>query len=489
MNREELGALRRVETVVVPGRFEPEFSEHKMETWQTPTRAGTLLDENDRSELDEGEAMNLSGAAHRVGAVVMGLGMFGTLSLAQPPRPALDPLAEARDKQKIADQSAESDVKDAIQAAERQAKTNKTKAVQALKNVQANIDLSASLSTEGRNNLNAMIAAKIAQIEGRPLPMDTGYKPDPAAAAIKDRKKAATENYTAELKAINEGIQRVEKLKNAGLNKEAEKEIAGLAKSYPNNPAVIRLQDQDTFGSRVEDAKEYARQQDKRITIALRNVDETALPAIRDIEFPKNWKDKDSRKSVIKLSEKEKKIIESLNKPVTVDWNGKMLEEALQELSNQMDQNLFIDKKSLTDLGLDLSKTVTLQAKGVSARTALRQILAAQGLTFVVKDEAIQVVTVEKARDMLVTRVYYLGDLAQGVGPFGQVNAGQLLNFQNTMQNVDVIMKAIQSSVDPLCWRPNGPCTITFHFPSMSIIVRASAEVHSTLGSTLNGGK
>ena len=57
-----------------------------------------------------------------------------------------------------------------------------------------------------------------------------------------------------------------------------------------------------------------------------------------------------------------------------------------------LDQPLFIDKKSLDDLGIDLKKPTSLQANGVSARTVLRQILAAQGLTFVVKDEAIQVV-------------------------------------------------------------------------------------------------
>jgi hypothetical protein len=434
--------------------------------------------------------MNLSGLAHRFAAVVMGLGIFGTLSLAQPPRPPLDPIGEARDRQKIADQKAESDVKAAIEAADKQAKTNKVKAVQALKTVQESIDLSASLSTEGRKSLNAKIAAKIAQLEGRPLPKENEYKPDPGTAAVKQDRDAKLKESAAELKSVTDGIQKIVKLKREGRDKEAEQEINALAKSYPNNPAVIRLQDQDTFGSRVEDAKEFARQQDKRITLALNDVARSSLPAIGDIEFPPDWREKTKRRaSQIKLSEKEKKIIEALNKPVNVDWNGKMLEEALQELSNQMDQNLFIDKKSLSDLGLDLSKTVTLQAKGVSARTALRQILAAQGLTFVVKDEAIQVVTVEKARDMLVTRVYYLGDLAQGIGFGGNVTAGPLMNFQNTMNTVDGIIKAIQSSVDPLCWRPNGPCTITFHFPSMSIIVRASAEVNSSLGSTFNGGK
>jgi hypothetical protein len=436
--------------------------------------------------------MSRSGAAHRLAATTLAIGLFGTLSLAQPPRPALDPLSEAQARQRIADQKAEADVRDAILDAERQAKKNPTKALQSLKDAQKSIDLSVALSSEARKNLNSMLAGKIAQLEGRPLPANSGVKLDPVGPAIKSDRKTADANAAAEVKAVNEGIQQIMKLKKAGQDREAEREIAGLAKTYPNNPSVIILQGQGTFGSRVEDAQEFARQQDKRITLALNDVQKSSLPAIGDVEFPdrKKWAEISKRLTTVKLSEKEKKIIEALNKPVTVDWKDKMLEEALQDLSNAIDQNLFIDKKSLTDLGLDLTKPVTLQAKGVSARTALRQILAAQGLTFVVKDEAIQVVTVEKARDMLVTRVYYLGDLVRGIGPFGGVAAGPALNFQQSMQNVDVIVKAIESSVDPLCWRSNGgPCTITFHYPSMSLIVRASSEVHSTLGSTFNGGK
>jgi hypothetical protein len=58
------------------------------------------------------------------------------------------------------------------------------------------------------------------------------------------------------------------------------------------------------------------------------------------------------------------------------------------------------------------------------------------------------------------------------------------------MANVKLIMDSVQSSVDPLSWKDKGgPGTITFHFPSMSLIVRASSEVHATLGSKLGGGR
>jgi hypothetical protein len=430
--------------------------------------------------------MSHSGLAPRLAAGLLALGLFGMCSLAQPPRPALDPLAEAQARMKIADQKAEVEVKSAIQDAERLAKTSPAKAVQTLKTMQTNLDVSAAISSEARKNLMDSLTAKFAQIEGRPLP---AAKTDPAGSKVRIDAKAALEASSTELKAVNEAIQRIVKFRAAGRFQEAEREVGALAKAYPNNPAVIRLQDQDSMASRVEDAQQFSRLQEKRITMALNSVPQSSLPAIGDVEFPKDWKEKTKRRmSQVQLSEKERKIIEALNKPVTVELNNKMLEEALQELSNQIDQNLFIDKKSLADLGIDLNRPVTLSAKGVSARTALRQLLFAQGLTFVVKDEAIQVVTMERARDLLVTRVYYLGDLAQGIGPFGGVMAGPLLNFQQTVQNVDLIMKSIQSSVDPLCWKANGgPCTITFHYPSMSIIVRASAEVHSSLGSTFSG--
>ena len=142
------------------------------------------------------------------------------------------------------------------------------------------------------------------------------------------------------------------------------------------------------------------------------------------------------------------------------------------------------------DLGIDLQKPFTLSANGVSARTVLRQVLASQGLTFVIKDQVIQVVDTERAKNMLVTRVYYLGDVVRGTGPFGGLEWGPLANFQQTVANVDAIMKAITASIDPLSWKEKGgPASITFHYPSMSIIVRASAEVHASLGSKIGGGR
>ena len=166
------------------------------------------------------------------------------------------------------------------------------------------------------------------------------------------------------------------------------------------------------------------------------------------------------------------------------------LDEALQDISNMLDVPLLIDKKSLDALGLDLKTGSTLQAKGISGRTVLRSVLGALGLTFVVKDETIQIVTVEKAKTMLVTRVYYLGDLIKGVGPFSDPRLPPAITAQQTQANAAAIIELIKK-IDPLSWdgEAHGPGTITYHAPTQSIIVRNSTEVQFSLSNAIYGNK
>ena len=423
-------------------------------------------------------------------AAIAVLGLFGTGLLAQPPRPN-DLIDQAKGRQQIIDQKAEADVLKALQEADRLAKSNPARAAQALRAAQGNIDLAVEISGDTRKTLTALLQGKIAAIEGKPDPNAVAAKLDPNGATAKANQKAAFEAFQTEIKEVGDGIDAVKRLQGANKYAEADQVVAALNKKYPNNPAVIGLVQKDSVGKLLADDRAFRTTQAERITVAMRSVDKSSLPAIGDVEFPADWKDKAGKRKPlheVELTAKEKKLIEALDKPITMSFN-RPLDECLQELSNEMNQSLFIDAKSLADLGIDLKKPVQLDAKGISARTVLRQLLGAQGLTFVVKGEAIQVVDVVRARDMLVTRVYYLGDVVQGVGPFGgALRWGTFLDYQQTMANVQVVMDAIQSGIDPLSWKDKGgPGTVTFHFPSMSLIVRASSEVHASLGSKLGG--
>lgn len=416
-------------------------------------------------------------------AAALAAALAGSAAAQQPG----DGIEAARVRQQLAEQKATAEVQRAIVDAERTARTSAPKAAQIIRQAQLSLDTSA-LGGEAHRALTAQLQAALARVEGRPA-ANPSVRPDPAAAGVKGAKAAAVEAVRAEVAEVRDGIETVARLREQNKYADADRAAAALARKYPNNPAVITLGQKDNFATALADSRAFADLQAKRVVAAQNNLMASSLPAIRDVEFPKDWTERaGKRSSEIKLTEKEKKLISALDTAVSINVKDQPLEYALQELSTAMGEKLLVDQKSLRDLDLDLKKTVSLDGRGVSARTALRQLLAAHGMTFVVKDELIQIMTVERSRDLLVTRVYYLGDLIQGVGPLGggAPQWGPFLDLQQTQANAKLIVDAIQASVDPLAWQGKGGAgTVTFNLASMSLIVRASSEVHAALGSRL----
>jgi hypothetical protein len=152
-------------------------------------------------------------------------------------------------------------------------------------------------------------------------------------------------------------------------------------------------------------------------------------------------------------------------------------------MSTLIDQSIHVDTKALEDAGIDLDSKVDVPA-GVTAKSALRLMLQQQGLTFVIRDNIIQVVTIDSAKKLTVTRAYDVRDIVTGGGAFNTlINWGPYIDAQQTALNAEILMDAIQKSIDPQVWKDQsgGPATITFNYATMSIIVRAPSEVHAEL--------
>jgi hypothetical protein len=117
----------------------------------------------------------------------------------------------------------------------------------------------------------------------------------------------------------------------------------------------------------------------------------------------------------------------------------------------------------------------------VAARTALRGALRNLGLTYVVREGTVFVTSPTRAREYLVTKSYYLGDLVVPIGnPFFPVG-DPLQEALNVQSLLDMIM-----SIDPESWDiRGGPGTVRYYAPKHGIIVRQSAEVHVALKSSL----
>jgi hypothetical protein len=429
--------------------------------------------------------------AHRLLAGAVAAILAGQGFAQVPPQPR-DPFAAANAKQAVLDQQAEADVREQLDLLTKLARTHHAKAIGDLKALDRKLALRNDISPKVRDALIATVGARIAAIEKSattvvPPPVITDSK----LADRKEANKKAWDAAVAEAKDVQEAVSAIAKDYEAGRVREAQQKEAVLAAKYPNNPAVISMSKQAGNRDAIAEAKWLSEEQGRRFVTVMNSVQRSAIPIAGDIEFPKDWKERMERRKKAEpelIGPEEKAVLRSLETKVEKSLKGVPFDEAIQALSSLINQNIYLDKQSIEDLGVDLRKPVEVPAN-IDARSVLRAMLQTQGLTFIIRDKVIQVMSVEKARQNMVTRSYEIRDLVQNSGTaFGanSLNWGPYVDYEQTMRNAQLVIDAITGGIDPRVWsKSGGPGSIMFHYPSMSIIVRAPAEVHSSISSNL----
>ena len=126
-------------------------------------------------------------------------------------------------------------------------------------------------------------------------------------------------------------------------------------------------------------------------------------------------------------------------------------------------------------------------------------VVAKYNLSYWIVDEGIEVVSQEKSRTTLLTRTYYVGDLAAVFAPptwnyqiwrnawgnpvvlYGPNPAGTPLGQQLIMrQNVESLMQMIMG-IDTQGFGADGQARITYHPATMSLVIKATAENHQKI--------
>lgn len=252
--------------------------------------------------------------------------------------------------------------------------------------------------------------------------------------------------------------------------------IGGQATPYDVASARI-----NAMNTRVADARQTHQLTGDRFLATQMQVVKSATPVADDIEFPADWLEKSKRRSPAqKLSPEERALLEALKKPITVDFNNETLSSVLDQLSRALGVTIQVDKQALEDVNVTYDTPITLRfAKPVSTRTILKRILSDLNLTYIVYKGGIEVTSITRAREMLVTRAYYIGDLVNFYNPFLLPGLNQMLMGQNIAN----IINSVQSQIEPSSWESRGgQGSITFDPITMSLIVRQSAEVHFLMG-------
>ncbi|MEI7686084.1 MAG: hypothetical protein WCL32_13750 [Planctomycetota bacterium] len=232
-------------------------------------------------------------------------------------------------------------------------------------------------------------------------------------------------------------------------------------------------------------------------------IQNSSVPTDRDMAFNAAHKDIAARRTTA-LNPKEEAVMTALGSTIEGDFTGMNFRAALDYIHQKTGLVIIPDAQSMKEANVDYDDPVNFKiAAKISVRTALRKILGDRGLSYIVSEGGINVVTVQRARETTVVRVYNVRDLVTPaipqpqfiVGPYGNLvpvapgvfppgTPGVTPSFAQTMGAT--ISEMVRTSVDPNYWAPAGPGTVTFNEATGSLIVRASAEVHFMVGGALN---
>jgi hypothetical protein len=384
--------------------------------------------------------------------------LWAVATAAQPPSEHDSGLLDqTRRRNEVAAQKTEVEVRGALREAQRLNSSEPDRAVVLLKRALAQLEADTSLPAERRQTLKRMLQDRVRVTE-------TG--PEEVAGQVQSHGGTQADKRRGEGEESVTDLMRIERLRE---------EVRKWQKE--NGPAAQAGNRTSAVNKQLADNRQLQLERERRTSGALRDVDKTALPPKGDVEFPRDWKARtQDRKNMneVPLTAKERAILRALDSTISVRFKNSPFESVIEYLQTTTGQPILLNRSALEAKEVTYETPVTVEVKGVTLRFLLRKVLNDLGLAYVIKGEAIQVVTAEQAREMTTTRVQYVGDLISALTRAARVlQAAQLIDL-------------IQNTIDPSVWQVNGgPGTIIYNDLTRSLVIKAPAEVQPVLSNGL----
>ena len=235
----------------------------------------------------------------------------------------------------------------------------------------------------------------------------------------------------------------------------------------------------------------------------------------------------------------EREIENKLNTPVNLSFKDQPLREVLEDIRALYQINIVPDVAALEAEGISLDRPVTLKVEQISLKSYLNLLLRNVHLTWVIKDEVLQITTESQARGKLATVTYQVTDLVlpvenhvghagpnsfnplltsakeQGMKAAGQptpigtplglnggtqvgsstgsssgqpvVGDGGKWNKRTGTTTEEALIRIITSTIEPQSWSSvGGAGTIEYHPLTMSLVVNQTPNIQEQVADLLN---
>jgi type II secretory pathway component GspD/PulD (secretin) len=344
---------------------------------------------------------------------------------------------------------------------------------------------------------------------------------------------------TAKHKKVEELMKQFTAYYKEGKYLDAERVAMQAHELDPDNAIVAAAM---TMAKRQRQVEEFHTLKDNKAELFLAAMNETDIegdPAIiknHQTFDPEIWKTASKRKDRsmgrVGKSAKEREIENKLNTPVTLNFKDVPLYAVLDDIRAYHGINIWVDKNALESKGISLDRPVEIKMEGVALKTCMNLLLKNVGLTYVIREEVLQITTPEAARGKQETRTFLVTDLiipvldfdklktvqngnvpngfrqdggmsynltatplqtpysllgGTNVGtPTGTPTEGTSIQKSNSPTQEDQLIKLITNTIEPKSWESmGGPGTIQFFPLTNTLVINQTTDIQEQIADLL----
>ena len=339
----------------------------------------------------------------------------------------LDPLSAYSERQRLAGERLQSEIELGIERSRNLLEDDPESALNDLQVLRGAVKSAADVRPELRESLLRRLEANILSVENR-------LEAIVARQELAQNRRAAREAQERLVSALAVKEQKLAQLAEQVAALMAQG-AAGNEAAWEEAEAVARIIDAMEPGSALGAATifntEAAGQLDKayrlrairadKFLAQLYEVERSAIPFPDEppvnYPSPERWQEitemREKYKSVDlhKNSPNEEEILRALDKNTVLEFQDTPLSEAIAYIAELHGITIRIDENSIQEVGITRDEPISLFLSDVSLRSAFKIMLEDLELTYVIRDEIMQIVSVAEAEENRQVRVYPVADL------------------------------------------------------------------------------
>jgi hypothetical protein len=193
-------------------------------------------------------------------------------------------------------------------------------------------------------------------------------------------------------------------------------------------------------------------------------------------------------------SDSERRFEQLLLAHVDLNFNETPLRQVIEDLHELAQINVVADMDALREAGVDMNAPLSLKVEDMALRSALNILLKQARLTYVIKDEALQITTEGYARGKLRIVTYPVADLVVPVGSGDNELAPFLCRKYPDAAGRHVpgttaeeaLMRLIMQTIEPNSWSEVGGKGTIQYFPlGLALVINQTQDVQEQIADFL----